>query len=534
MLRRVTLLVASLAACQPAAQVIVPDASFDVSGLLLLDRSVPNDLAPVSDVSTAVAPDGAVLGTVLPDGAVVSADGSVVGGALPDGAVVAPDGALIGTVRDAGAPDASPLDVVTPTDTPPSDVPSPDALATDAPVAPGDSSWPIASDGALRPDAFLPDGAPACPPSWRVCGALCVAPGTCCDTTDCTGGRACSYPGGQCSCRENTRMCGTQCIPESACCADGDCPTGFRCPTVGGLCTDAAGCIVGLRTCMGRCIAAGACCTTADCLDGTCPGAGTFCSGTSRCARGSRDCGGQCIPTSTCCANTDCPAGFVCPMPGAQCGCPRGQRLCGATRCIAADACCTDDDCAATSCPTPGMPCAPVPPRIAVKRWGIDRQDADAGEGTMSGQRFAHYELTTTLDEERAMMMALGASSTGTGPRYELVSDRYFTIYGTGVCPRNTAALWSLEQPPTVWPRVDRVLTVSPMERDFMMRDGWRATQVGCAVATTSTCPAGTVTVTRYQLPRAPAERHRFVLTADAMEVSRAGYLYEGIAFCVW
>lgn len=46
--------------------------------------------------------------------------------------------------------------------------------------------------------------------------------------------------------------------------------------------------------------------------------------------------------------------------------------------------------------------------------------------------------------------------------------------------------------------------------------------------------PDGTITVTRYQLPRAPAERHRFVLSADSMEASRAGFLYEGVAFCVW
>ncbi|MFO0650876.1 MAG: hypothetical protein U0326_31920 [Polyangiales bacterium] len=543
MVRRLSLLVVALAACQSPAGLLIPDASFDTRGIFFIDRPATGDIVAPSDVLVAIAPDGAVIGTVAPDGAVIAPDGAIVGGALPDGAVVASDGAVIGSVRDAGSADAPPLDGTTTDgsigpDGATADTPAtPDATAmdggrTDATSPPGDAQWPISNDGAVRPDAFLPDGAPVCPTSWRACGSLCIAPGTCCDTTECLGGRACSFPGGQCSCRENTRMCGSQCIPESACCADSDCPSGFRCPSVGGLCADSNGCIVGLRTCMGRCIAAGACCTTADCVDGTCAGPGAFCSGTSRCARGSRDCSGQCIPSSTCCSNTDCPMGFVCPMAGAQCGCPRGQRLCNGNRCIAAEACCTDDDCPATSCPTPGMPCAPVPPRIGVKRWGIDPVDGGAGEGGSGG--YAHYELTTTADEERAMMTALGASASGEGPRYTLLTDRYFTIYGTGVCPRNTAALWSLEQPPTAWPRVDRVLTVSTPERDFMVRDGWRATQIGCAVSTTSTCPSGTITVTRYQLPRAPAERHRFVLSADSMEASRAGFLYEGVAFCVW
>ncbi len=537
MLRRVSLVALSLSACQVPAELLVPDASFDASGLFLLDRPAPGDRTLTDGGSSvAVALDGALLGTVAADGAVVSADGSVVGGALPDGAVVAPDGALIGSVRDGGLPDATvpadaPLDV-TGVDGVTQDVLPMDAPAMDGAVTPTDATWPIESDGAVRPDAFLPDGAPVCPTSWRACGSLCVAPGTCCDAPDCTGGRACPAPGAQCSCRERTRMCGTQCIPESACCVDGDCPTGFQCPSVGGLCADSHGCIVGLRWCVDRCIAAGACCTTADCVDGVCPGAGSFCSGTSRCARGTRDCMGQCIPSSTCCSSTDCPMGFACPMPGAQCGCPSGQRLCGGTRCIPAASCCTDEDCPVTSCPTPGMACAPVPPRISVKRWGIDPQDGGTGEGSGSMQGFAHYELTTTAAEESALTMAL--STSGETARAQLVNDRYFTVYGPGVCPRGTAALWSLERPPTVWPRVDRVLTVSAMERDFMMRDGWRATQVGCAVAAGTTCPAGTIAVTRYQLPRAPAERHRFVLAADSMEASRAGFLYEGLAFCVW
>lgn len=50
----------------------------------------------------AYGPDGAVIGTVLPDGAVVLADGAVIGSVLPDGAVTRPDGEVIGGLTPGG------------------------------------------------------------------------------------------------------------------------------------------------------------------------------------------------------------------------------------------------------------------------------------------------------------------------------------------------------------------------------------------------------------------------------------------------
>jgi hypothetical protein len=75
---------------------------------------------------TAWAPDGSVIGTVLADGAVVAADGAVVGTAQPDGAVTLPDGAVIGNTDggiglvDVAIPDGGSSSDDVPTFTPPS------------------------------------------------------------------------------------------------------------------------------------------------------------------------------------------------------------------------------------------------------------------------------------------------------------------------------------------------------------------------------------------------------------------------------
>ena len=527
-------LLAALAACRgggdgavldPSLTFDVPNATRDVGG----DRTAPNDLAPADappapDVAaddasgpTALALDGAVLGTVAADGAVLAADGAVVGGALADGAVVAPDGALIGSVARDGGADGS-LDGSAPGDVP----------------ATPDGGFPVSGDSAVRVDARQPDGALACPAGWRACEDFCIAPGTCCPSDACPGGRACPAPGGVCACFEMSRLCGTACLPQDACCGDADCPAPYRCR--GNVCLDDNGCNVGLRGCNGMCIPVGNCCTSADCRGGTCPRPGSLCEGGDTCAIGARLCGASrtCIPERTCCADGDCAGGLVCPRPGGQCGCAPGRRFCGA-QCIPTDTCCTDDDCPLTSCPGAGMRCPPVPPRIPVKRWGIDRVRDMEGALT-EPPAYRRYELTTTAEEETALRMAVSGGE-GDVPRLALVNERYFTVYGPGVCPRNTAVLWGLVQPPGAFPRADYVLTVSATERDLLTRDGWRATQVGCAVAATTACPAGTVAITRYSrlMPDASVERHRLTATAaDAMAAYSAGYFFEGLGFCAF
>ena len=183
----------SLAACTSAGSVVMPDASYDAAGLYVLDRTVPNGLDGGA-LPVAVQPDGAVLGTVLPDGAVVASDGALVGTLAGDGAVLAADGAVLGGVRDGGIDGTATGDGSVP-----NDLAVGDGAAGDAPLAgdgaAGDVSWPVEGDGAVMADAFLPDGAAACTGGWRACGPLCIAPGTCCADSDCTGGRACSRPG---------------------------------------------------------------------------------------------------------------------------------------------------------------------------------------------------------------------------------------------------------------------------------------------------------------------------------------------------
>lgn len=537
-----------VSACANEGVVLYPDASFDLAALFgdrspFLDRTGPNDLGGLGG-ATAIGLDGAVLGTVAADGAVLSADGAVVGGALPDGAVVAPDGALIGSVsRDGGMDATSPTDGATPADgAAPFDgtLPSDGTLPTDG-VAPSDGAaptpdggFPVSGDSAVRVDARLPDGALACAEGWRPCEDFCIAPGTCCPSDACPGGRVCPTPGGRCTCYELSRMCGALCLPQDACCSDADCPSPYRCR--GSVCVDADGCNVGLRGCGGTCIPVGNCCTTADCRGGTCPRPGSLCEGGDTCAVGARLCDASrtCIPERTCCANADCAGGLVCPRPGGQCGCAPGQRFCG-ERCIPTGACCVDDDCPLTSCPGVGMTCPPVPPRIPVKRWGIDRLRDMEGMPT-EPPTYRRYELTTTMAEEDALRLAVRETE-GDVPRLALVNERYFTVYGPGVCPRNTVTLWGLDQPPGSFPRVDHILTISTTERDLLTRDGWRAVQVGCAVAPAATCPAGTVAVNRYGRFMADpmVERHRFTATnADGMAAFAGGYYFESLGFCAF
>ncbi len=542
MTRRSLLLVLAsmLSACGGGGEVLYPDGSIDLAALFgdrasSFDRTGPNDLGGPTN-PTAVGLDGAVIGTVVGDGAVIAPDGAVVGGALPDGAVVAPDGALIGSVdRDATVPS---MDAMPPIDgTPPTDGTSPtDGVSPmDGPAPTPDGGFPVEGDSAVRVDARLPDGGPACPTGWRACEDLCIAPGTCCPSDACPGGRVCSAPGGRCACYELSRMCGEQCLPQDACCGDADCPAPYRCR--GSVCVDANGCNVGLRGCNGMCIPIGNCCTTADCRGGgTCPRPGSLCEGGDTCAIGARLCDASrtCIPERTCCTNADCAGGLVCLRPGGQCGCAAGQRFCGAV-CIPTSACCVDDDCPLTSCPGVGRQCPPVPPRIAVKRWGIDRLTDREGMLT-EPPVYRRYELTTTMAEEDALRLAVPGME-GDTPRLALTNERYFTIYGPGVCPRNTAVLWGLDQPPVSFPRADHILTISQTERDLLVRDGWRAVQVGCAVAPSGTCPAGTIAVSRYGRFMADpmVERHRFTATAaDGMTAFAGGYYFESLGFCAF
>lgn len=99
--------------------------------VVLPDGAVIGGLTPGGGggggTGTAYAPDGAVLGTVLADGAVIGEDGGVVGSVQPDGAVTLPDGAVIGGT-DAGGiglvdvmiPDGGTSSDDVPTFTPPS------------------------------------------------------------------------------------------------------------------------------------------------------------------------------------------------------------------------------------------------------------------------------------------------------------------------------------------------------------------------------------------------------------------------------
>jgi hypothetical protein len=500
-------------------QVIFPDGSFDGSGIRGLDRvDASNPPLPVG--ATVVALDGAVVGTVAADGAVITQDGSVVGGIAPDGAVLTADGSVLGTVvLDASVSmDATPMgDRTVPNDmTVPVDMTLPDGTMT------GDRTVP--NDGAFVSDGRTGDGSVACPMGWRTCGALCIPPGSCCTDGDCPG-RVCNRPGGTCGCVAATRYCGSRCIPESSCCGNSECPTGSTCRAADGLCVGASGCILGLRSCGGAtCIPVGNCCTNADCPGGTCPAMGAMCTGPMRCATGSRDCMGTCIPSATCCNNTDCAGGLVCLEPGRTCSCPMGQRRCN-ERCIPNEACCVDEECPGTRCVTVGMVCPPIPPRIAVKRWGI-LPDGDAGPRPS----FAHYELTTTAAEEATLR-----SATVLDMPTQLVDERYFTIYGLGVCPTGTATLWSLEETTRLQiPRADRILTVSNGERTLLVADGWTATAVGCAVSSTPSCPSDMVPIVRLQQMTMGVERHRFSRMEDTAEAAVAGFRYESIAFCVW
>jgi hypothetical protein len=179
------------------------------------------------------------------------------------------------------------------------------------------------------------------------------------------------------------------------------------------------------------------------------------------------------------------------------------------------------------------MACPPVPPRIPVKRWGIDRVTDMEGMPT-TPPVYRRYELTTTPAEESALQMALPG---GESARLALVNERYFTIYGPGVCPRNTTTLWGLTQPPGTFPRADYILTTSNTERELLVREGWRAVQVGCAVEASGTCPPGTVPVNRYNrfMPDPTVERHRFTATpADGMEAFANGYFFKGLGFCAF
>jgi hypothetical protein len=187
-----------------------------------------------------------------------------------------------------------------------------------------------------------------------------------------------------------------------------------------------------------------------------------------------------------------------------------------------------NSDCPITSCPGVGMMCSPVPPRIPVKRWGINPR-----EGTTGRPTFANFELTTTDLEERALRAAIPDSG-GDTPRLSLLAERYFTIHGPGVCPLGTVTLWGLERDAPAWPRVDRILTISPDERRVLIDGGWRATQVGCVMSRAASCPAGTIVINRFVNIMARAERHRFVRTEDIDDAMRAGYTFEAIAFCAW
>jgi len=170
-----------------------------------------------------------------------------------------------------------------------------------------------------------------------------------------------------------------------------------------------------------------------------------------------------------------------------------------------------------------------------VKRWGIDRLRDMEGMLT-EPPTYRRYELTTTMAEEAALRLAVSETG-GEVPRLALVSERYFTLYGPGVCPRNTVTLWGLDQPPGSFPRADHILTTSTTERELLTRDGRRAIQVGCAAAVSTACPAGTVTVTRYSrfMPDPMFERHRFTATAaDGMVAFANGYFFEGLGFCAF
>jgi hypothetical protein len=182
----------------------------------------------------AYGPDGAVIGTVLVDGAVVGPGGELIGSLLPDGAVVLPDGAVIGGITPGGSGggerDSGGIPLV--------DVPFPDAGSSsdDVPAFTPPSGNTLIN-GEICEDAFDNDGDgnvnEDCP--CNIGARMQCYPGR----PDEAGGTRCGYGAMTCGQGGLWGRCEGAGAPQMEVCnglddnCDGDVDEGCGCPTEG-------------------------------------------------------------------------------------------------------------------------------------------------------------------------------------------------------------------------------------------------------------------------------------------------------------
>jgi hypothetical protein len=206
-------------------------------------------------------------------------------------------------------------------------------------------------------------GSCTCPSAQHPCVTVgaggpmgkCIADGTCCTNSDCSGvnGSVCPSIGGTCTCTAGFKKCtvSSSCIPQSTCCDSSECTGGQACSGAGGSCN----CPLGQKFCAGKgCIAISACCDNTECSTAV---SGAICQTPANlcgCPSGKRECdpttgSPQCITNSpsVCCIDSDCNAtlsGAKCSGIGGSCACPNNSYQCG-TACINNANCCTSSDC---------------------------------------------------------------------------------------------------------------------------------------------------------------------------------------------